>query len=244
MGIDDVQPVRLWQSVEASRGASSKEREGELRRWGQRESVVTEAWEYIKSRGGERRSWLTSICPTEQNILYSENNSVGVCSICLWHFCCAYRLDLRWTYIVVGGAQVARSEVSYSFVCRWTSCNFEPGTWMIQLPCPRAQAKTYFHLNVGSSSLSFQKSWFLGASHTRSLSAGMKAKWTKCIQSFKLNKICHFFMYVIQMGEKMQSFFVSTFRDTKNVFTQIQQFSHIRTHMLIFGAGYRTSVTC
>ncbi len=54
MGIDDVQPVRLWQSVEAPRAASSKGREGELRRRGQGESVVTEAGEYIKSTRGGR----------------------------------------------------------------------------------------------------------------------------------------------------------------------------------------------
>lgn len=54
-GVDDVQPVRLWQSVEASRAASSKEGEGELQRREKCGSVVTEAWEYIRSTRTGRR---------------------------------------------------------------------------------------------------------------------------------------------------------------------------------------------
>lgn len=119
--------------------------------------------------------------------------SVRVCSFYLWHFCCAYRLDLRWTHIVDGGDvntvhRWQRERHLILFVCRWTSCNFEQETWMIQLPCLRVQAKTYFHLSIRNGCLSLGKSWFLWVLHTFSLSLRMKAKWTKYIQKFKLNK--------------------------------------------------------
>lgn len=162
----------MWRgSGEASASASSKDREGGSvfmwrRRQGHFESVAR------RGPGNTRRTWeegdveetgwrLTPICPAEQIILYSQNNSVGFVHYVRGIFCCEYRLDLRWAHIVAGGDVNAvhrwhrEREVSYSFMCRWTSCNFEQVTWMIALPYPWVQAKTQFPTLIQEMALFF-----------------------------------------------------------------------------------------
>ena len=63
---------------------------------------------------------------------------------------------------------------------------------------------------------------------------GITAKWPKCIPNFKLNKRCHFFMYVIQM-EKIQSVFGFRLQGQKEcVDSKSAVSTYTRTHMLVF----------
>lgn len=147
-----VQCVRLWQRVEASRAAVTKKKKGgELQGRDQRGSVVTAAWEY------------TSICATERNILYAGSNSVGFVHLAVhiywaWDELCSAAVWASCT----GGSDRAN-------LILWTSCNFEQDTWMKQLPRPRAQGKTYFHINTGNTVLFIDFFFFLGGlSHTYS----------------------------------------------------------------------------
>lgn len=114
-------------------------------------SHVTEACGYLKSRRGMRdldktRSWLTSTNP-------KDPISLGP----------YYRLDVRFAYIVEMWKRYTGGIKRGALMCciGRTMWNFEPGAWMMRLPCPRVQAKNNSILNPGSDSLSYRTSLFL-----------------------------------------------------------------------------------
>lgn len=77
----------------------------------------------------ETSSGLTSVCPTEQNLLGNENNSVGF----VYSVRGLYDVHIDWTGVVVGGGANAEhrwhgARCLILSVCRWTSCNFEQQT--------------------------------------------------------------------------------------------------------------------
>lgn len=105
------------------------------------EPVVTDVWRCIKSmKGGEtcRRSepsWPPS--DLQDRIFFLVEITVMglfILSYSLWQRCGEYRLDLRWTRIVVDGdvRVMYRWPRERCSMCRWTLYNSEQGPWMIQ----------------------------------------------------------------------------------------------------------------